>query len=476
MADLVDASEAGSPGWWLENLGRKLASRVREFDLLDSYYRGCPPLPEGADNALSAYQRFQQKARLNFAELIVEAVRQRMLITGFRTGADGDANGDKAARLIWDANDMDVESADVHRLMLSLGVSYAIVGKDPDLGSIITAEDPRQVVTEHDPALRRRVLAGLKVFRDEMTLTDHAYVYLPGVVWHAVKEANKLALLPSENLLFRASAWSWDSVAKLPAPVVPVVRFENSRGMGEFEPHLDHLDRINHVILQRLVIAVMQAFRQRAIQGDLPERDEAGNLIDYNAALSADAAALWKLPEGVTIWESGQVDLTPLLTSVRDDALALAAATQTPMFYFTPESTNGSAEGAALQREGLVFKSEDRIARASIGWRQVMSLAFHLEGDETRANLAGLQPMWAPPERRTMAERADAASKATDVPWRTKMTEIWQFPPDLVDRMEAERGADAFLAALAATQQQPQQPGQPVAGQPAPQQQTGAPA
>jgi hypothetical protein len=44
-----------------------------------------------------------------------------------------------------------------------------------------------------------------------------------------------------------------------------------------------------------------------------------------------------------------------------------------------------------------------------------------------------------------MAERADAASKAADIPWRTKMTDIWGFSPQEVDRMESERATDALL-------------------------------
>lgn len=445
MADMVDAREPGSPGWHLDRLGRKLMNDRPRLEMLDAYYRGNPRLPESHGSA-SAYQRFQRKARTTFGELVVEAPRQRMNVVGFRTGADGDENGDKEARRIWDVNDLDVSSADLHRNMLALGKAYAIVGMDDETGDpVITEEDPRQVTTQQDPRIQRRTLAGLKLYTDQLAEEDHAYLYLPGEVWHAMKRSDKLGGAVSMD--FRVNAWEWVSAETLPIPVVPVVRFRNARGMGEFEAHLDHLDRINSMLLQRLVIAVMQAFRQRAVQGDLPRVDDQGATIDYNAVFEAGPDALWQLPPDVTIWESAQVDLTPILSAIRDDVQHLAAVTQTPMHYFNAESTNGSAEGAALVREGLVFKTEDRINRANIGWRAVMSLAFAFQKDEKRAALSALAPIWASPERRTLAERADAASKATDIPWRTKMTELWQFPPELVDRMESERAADAFLAA-----------------------------
>jgi hypothetical protein len=82
----------------------------------------------------------------------------------------------------------------------------------------------------------------------------------------------------------------------------------NRNGVGEFEPHLDVLDRINHMILQRMVIATMQAFRQRAIKGDtedMPDKDpETGEEIDYDDIFAADPGALWRLPKVRDMWES----------------------------------------------------------------------------------------------------------------------------------------------------------------------------
>lgn len=461
MADLVrsdsqlraDATEPMSPGWWLENLGKQLFADQPRLNLLDSYFRGDPPLPASAPTARAAYQLFQRVSRANFAEMIVEAPRQRMIPLGFRTGAAGDELGDAAAREIWRANDLDVESVDVHQGMLALSRSYAMVGR-VDGEVLITAEDARQVVTSHDPATRR-ARAALKVFRDEALSTDWAYLHLPGWLYVAGRPAPKSGTLFSTT--FSARQWKWSGSFAIPEAQgrIPVVRFANPRGLGEFETHVDTLDRINVMILQRVVIAVMQAFRQRAVKGELPSHDKAGNPIDYNSIFAAGPDALWTLPEGVEMWESAAVDLTPVLSSVKADLLQLASETSTPMHMFMPEAVTGSAEGASLAREGLVFKTEDRLARASIGWRQVMSLAFRFQGDEERANLSALEPIWASPERRSLAERGSAAAqaKASGVPWRSIMTEIWQFPPELVDRMESERAADAFIAELAAPQQ-----------------------
>ena len=116
------------------------------------------------------------------------------------------------------------------------------------------------------------------------------------------------------------------------------------------------------------------------------------------------------------------------------------------MHYLTPEGANGSAEGAALAREGLVFKTQDRIDRVTPGWSKVMSLMFLLVGDETRAKLLDLEPIWYSPERYSLAERADASSKFVDMPFRSRMTLVGQFSPAKVADMEIQRAGEAIFA------------------------------
>ena len=125
--------------------------------------------------------------------------------------------------------------------------------------------------------------------------------------------------------------------------------------------------------------------------------------------------------------------------------------TRTPLFYLTPEAANGSAEGASLAREGLIFKAGDRIKQASEPWEQVLSIAFLIVGDLERSSRRDMEALWAPPERHSLAERADAASKLANlVPWRTIQSTVLQFSPQEVDRMETERAVDAFLTVPAA--------------------------
>lgn len=455
---MIDVLTPQSPGWWLNRLILRLSEGQARYNLLERHYVGDAHLPQLTNRQVrDAYLRLSAVARTNYAELVVEALRERMKPISFRTGADGDDLGDKEAWRIWQANDMDIGSILVHRGKLAMADSYVIVGPvDPETGApLITVEDPREVITEQDPARPRHTVAALKVFRDDAAGLDRAYLYLPGYVIHATRKTT------SGVLDLSSRGWEWDGdPAPLPTQTVPVVRFGNrvdhhGRAWGEFETHIPLLDRINYGVLQRLEIVTLQAFRQRAIKSDsLPSVDENGDEIDYDDLFAADPGALWRLPATADLWESGTVDLSPIQNSIEDDTKALAAVTRTPLFYLTPDATNGSAEGAALAREGLVFKARDRIAETRDPWGRVMSLAFEFAGDPVRASRKDMRVDFADPERFSLSIRADAAAKAIvgGMTWRSTMEEIWQFPPDVIARMESERAADQLLGLSAVPQ------------------------
>ena len=430
MATDLDSSQ--------QRLLKQLAREQSRYSLLERYYDGDAPLPEGAEGSSRAFRRFQRKARLNIAQLAVSATRERMIIGGFRTGADGDDNGDVIARRLWKANNLDVGSADLHNDVLKFGVGYAIVGPAGIDGfPVVTIEQPHQIevrTLETDP---RIVLEAVKVFDEDGV--NYAYFYYPERIEVFAKDGDKSR--------FNVEGWVYqpDMSADNPLGEVPVVEFSNIDHKGEFEPYLDLIDRINHMILQRLVIATTQAFRQRAIKGDFPTHDPDGNEIDYNGLFTSSPGALWMIPEGAEMWESSQTDMQGILSAVRADIQDFAALTRTPMHYLTPEGANGSAEGAALAREGLVFKTEDRIARVTSSWSKVMSLMFKWLGDDQRASLIDLEPLWKPAERYSLAERADANSKFQDIPFRSRMQKVGQFSPAEIAEMEIERAGEALL-------------------------------
>ena len=453
-----------TPDEWLAYLGQKLDYRQTELLRVHRYVVGDAPLPEGATDVAEAYQRWQRLARTNFANLIVDAVCDRMTIAGFRVGDQTEDND--SARTLWRRSLGDAMAPDVHSDMLNYGIGYVMASAGRD-GAVLTRESPFTTITDHDPLEPMWVRAGLKIWTDQDT--DHAVVHLPGRVHRYRRSHHHRGLGPITA--GNAGGWQADGDAPTGLDRVPIVRFANRGGVGEFARHTDLLDRINWVILQRLLIIAMQAFRQRALRKtaenvELEDTDPAtGEDIDYAEMFAPGPDALWDLPYGVEIWESQPGDITQILSAVKDDLRDLGAVTRTPMSVLTPDSANQSAEGAAFAREGLVFKASDRISRATPGWDVAVDLGLRLD----RAASGPVVTQWLPAERQSLAEKADAAQKLASGPGgapilsrRRIITDILGYGADVADQMEAELASETLTTALTAALTAPSVPDEPV--------------
>lgn len=431
--------EPYSPEWWLDRLIVELGRRQPRYELLDGYVRSNPPAPPrpAKGKATDAFDYLRKISRVNWADIIVEALVERMNLLRFRVGADP-ATADALWKM-WAANDLDTVMGQLYRTKATLSEAYVIVGDADerlDGAPRVTCEDPRQVIAEMDPMDKRTPVAALKVFPDVAAGVDRAYLYLPNdeptgpaLLYRATRERRKDA----KGMRYDAKGFELTEAEALPTTSVPVVWYPNradlyGRTQGEFEHVLDDLNRIALMVLQRVQVAVLQAFRQRAVKGDLPERDAEGNLIDYNVLLASEPDSLWTLPPNVELWESAGVDLTPILESVKADVRDLAGRTRTPLYYLFPNE-GGSAEGAVTQREGLIFRAGSRITETSGPHTRTAALMLEVAG--TPVPPQSIEAVWLRPDLATLSERYDAAAKAraVGVSLRTVLTDILQFTP-----------------------------------------------
>ena len=434
-------------------------SRIRPpLQILEDYRAGDPPLREDIHSGWKPYiLQYIRMGRLNMADSIVTSTASRLQLRDFRTSAANDELGDVEARAIMRRNKLLVVARDVHEMALSMGEAYTLVTPPTEnrSWSLITAEDPREMIAATDPATGE-VLAALKLFRSEWDDEDLAYLFLPGKV-HVAKRAGTTSIT-NGPFAFDASSWTFDEAKTqdVPGDQVPVVVFRNRDGVGEFERHLDTIDRINDKVFNEWWIAKIQAFRQRAVK-NLPEtKDEItedGTVREvpvaddeYDGMFTASPDEMWQVPGDVDFWESTPVDLTPIMNSTEKDRQRLAGATQTPLHTITPDAAAGSADGASLQREEHTFKCEDRRDRFTPSWSQTFSLAFLFQGDQERSDLAQLEPMWAPVVRYSLTEKGSAAAQAaTSLPRDIIRRDIWQYDPAEVQEMRNLDGRDLLL-------------------------------
>ncbi|MBF6085211.1 phage portal protein [Nocardia cyriacigeorgica] len=426
-------------------------TRRERLDLLWSYYVGDPPLPTVGEQYRTTFQEVMRKARSNYATMAVDVMTDRSIVLGVSTEADKDVDGDDIARQIADESGFAAVQRDLQTYLFVLGEAYALVVPPaegvPDARPMILAEDPRWAVGQRDPLNPRRLLAFVKVFNDELMDQQVALLFVDGqkYTWRRTPG--------NYSTSFAIREWDLTDTEAVPGLEtlggVPAVRFDNKLGLGEFEPHIDLLDRIMDGVFQRIVIGWYQSFRQRAVKGDLdgghdlteePTSDNFirtvadGELVDL---FQADPGALWLVPEGVDFWESQQADLGPLINAIRDDVKEFAAATRTPLHVITPDAANQTAEGASLMREALVDKVNDRQARQTAPWTLVWQIAFAMAAEETRT--VGVKLLWAKVDRSSLQAKADAIAKTTGVLSRKRqLISIMEMSPEEAKLNESE--------------------------------------
>lgn len=495
----------GSAEWWFQRLASSLRdrregreggrrwrrdlkkpSRVRPgLETLHDYFVGDPPLVGYTEEWGDAFRTVARLGRLNMAENICNAKSNRMKLNGFRTAADGDDEGDVEARRIMRATRYAIRAREAHDYMLWARVGYMMVTPPINGMVAITAEDPRYTITIHDPQTGAPQ-AGLKMFRDQWDYSWIAHMYLRlenGTTAHFPLRKTTKADLAFNSPRF-ADGWELtDTVAVLPR--FPIVPFNNRGGRGEFEWHLDTIDRINDQVMDKLVIAKVQAFRQMAIKG-LPDKvvefvdgKPVQREVDYTNAFEAAPGSLWQLPADAEIWTSTPTDIGPLRLAIKDDLMDLGVATGTSLPSIAPDMTNGSAEGAISQKESELGATDACIDHATVAHAEVLSIAFEFMGDQARADIAQIEPMWAPTERYGLTEMAEADAKSS-LPRAEKWTRIWQYAPADVKRLRQLEGQDLLTQPTSApagaggvpqvqflppSQAQQQQAGEPGGGQ-----------
>lgn len=449
---------------WLSFLTERFDTAKPRIERLLSYTDGNAPLPEMGPNLKASWKAFQKKALANSGALIVDTLVERLIPNGILVGETPDSELAKQARRIWRDNRMDVAFKDAARDACTIGVGYLLVTEGDDGTAVITREKPGLFYAEPDPVHPWKAQAAIKVYRDVAANMDYLTMWLYKSVFHYERSAYN----ERRQVVSRVSG-KWTMTSNEAAPAVPpVVILENKDQAGEFEAHTGLIDRINTGILYRLVTMAMQTYRQRALRttsddpgAGLPDEDANGNQIDYQTIFEPGPGALWELPPGVEIWESQTVDLTPMLSAVKDDWRELAGETHTPLSAMLPDAANQSASGAEQPMQQLVFKAEDRINRFKPAMAVCVVKALQVEVGEVEPDTVEVK--FAPPATVSLTEKyaAAAQAKGAGVALETIQETILGFSPEQIAQDRQRRAKEQLSMALATTSvQAPPRPGE----------------
>lgn len=434
------------------HVARYWTPRDRYLDTLWSYYEGDPPLPQLKPEYHEVFRDIIRKARSNYAPMCIAAMLDRLELQDISTLVDDDADGDNLAADIMEETAFAAVSKDLFAYTLAMGEGYAMVvpGVDggPTLESTgapaptIHAIDPRRCIGIPDLNNPTRLAAAVVHQYDPILQSRTAHLFLPGQKWTLNYDV--------ESRNFTLADTQPETIDGLDAfGGIPIVRFDNLNGLGEYEAHLDLLDRINDVTLQRIIGFWYQALRQRGLVGDEDAEDEdspeqTAPPVDLNKVFRAGPGELWQIPADFKIWESQQTDFGPLLNGKRDDVKEFAAVTSTPLHLITPDAANGSAQGAGLLREALTAKVRDRRTRTSPNLKMLWRMTFALAGAADRGRRMKLH--WGPIEFHTLAEQAAASAQAQGtLSTEDRCERIWDLSPDETKQNMTRLTTDALM-------------------------------
>jgi hypothetical protein len=404
------------------------------------YYDGDEPIRALLDTEeRQTFRTFLRESGANWCELIVNAVAERLQVTGFRF----DGGGDDLAWQVWQASQMDADAELVQTDALVTSSGFVLVQPDDDnpTGVSISPESPMEATVLYEPGNRRRRIAGYKRF-----VTDRGQIM--------------------EVLITPESVATW-----YPTSTVPLVEPNDAGLVGmielvpqprtsgpprsELTPALPIQDRINTTIFNRMVATDYGAFRQIWATGvKLAKeviKDQGGEVTKLVRPYDVGANRLLanENPEG-RFGSFPESTLGGYLSAVEQDVNQLAAITQTPPHYLLGQMVNLSADAIKAAEAGLVAKVRRRSLHIGEGWEEVMRTALRVIGSPAADDVSA-EVRWADFETRSEAQRVDALVKmrTLNVPLEV-LWERWGASPQDIERWKQLSAAEEASAAAAA--------------------------
>jgi len=456
-----------SPEWWLKRLEAKLYERQGSLAAWDDYYDGNHPLPflTQAHNAKmhDEFRRLLDESRSNFCRLVVDATEERLQVEGIRLSAQSDAQADQASWDIWQAIQMDQESATAILDALVKGISYISVwpGEQPDDYPVMAVEDALETIVEYTPGTSYRQRdAALKIWEDTQAGVKRANVYLRDGIY-------KFSAKDDRTKQQRTSAYQYDpnqddglrwerltdgkDFVGNPIGVVPIVPLRNRprtrlEGQSELKDVFRIQNQINGFLFLLALAGYFGAHKQRWAVGVKMMVDESGNAVEP-FDISVDKMLTAEHPD-VKFGEFSQTDLDGYIRAIEQKVLHIAVTTRTPRHYLIEQGQSPSGDAIKSAESGLIKKVERKQRPFGEGFEEALILARRFQGDELPP--VDSEIVWADAGTPTEAETTDAVIKkfqANLIP-REQALEDLGYSQTQIARMMAQAQTDALLNAL----------------------------
>lgn len=432
-----------SPGAWLQALEGRLDARRGDIDLFTRYRDGNHRLRYATAKFRQAFAGLFNEFADNWCELVVEAPVERLKVQGFRF--DG-PEADKQAWAIWQHNNMDATSDELHRESITCGEAYWLVEPPRDGAKFptITAEHPSQVIVAHAPGNRKKRLAALKKWVD-IDGYGYANLYLPTEVFKYKSQAKHR----------EGARINWDRRRDDPGgpnplgevPVVPIVNSPSmlTGGRSDLRNAIPLQDAINKTVLDAMTASEFAAFPQRVVLGvEAPKNPDGTPIANADVKLALSKLLMFT-DSNAKIDQFQAADLSNYTTLLEPLVHHFAGQTRTPPQYLLGQMVNVSGDALIAAESGLVARTTEKHTPFGEGHEETMRLAAKSMGKQGSGD-AQAETIWSDPQFRNFGQLVDGLVKLRGLNIPDKI--LWEragFSPTEIARIETLQEMDNIL-------------------------------
>lgn len=456
----------GDLAWALAELSN---SDRRMYHKYDEYYEGEHDLRFATYKFRTTFGNLFREFAENMCPAVVDSLNDRLKVLGFQT-SQRELKTDQVDRPfpdapahirvtqidpfgeslwdIWNRNNMDIKSSEVHVESLKEGDSYVIVWPDEVGLATIWPQKAHECAVDYDENTDGKILRGTKAWYNEDIRRWRLNIYLPDRI-------DKYQLNRATTQ-FSSKPRSWGLIESIPNPYGVVAMFHfpnkvtNDYGTSELKNVVPLQDGLNKSVMDMLIAMEFASFKQRYVIGMEVEIDpETGEPVDKNAK-DYGVDRLMAIPDAEA--KVGQFDATDLkqFLEVQEKFWASTARiTGTPLHYFY--ITKGDfPSGEAMKSAEARFTNRimDRQTQFGDIWEKVLIFAAKIDGEtppESAENDFAVTTQWTPAVPRSEAEIADAAVKKKSIGVsRSELLRDLGYDEDTIEMILAE--ADAYEA------------------------------
>ena len=392
----------------LEVLYQARRSEQKLIATTRDYYNGDHPTLLTDRQREFLHHRRRLKFAMNYCRLVIDAVVERLAVTGFQSEDD---RAQKWLASLWRAARLDAISKAVHLAAVRDGESYIIVDYDPlnerPRFSLNMADDGAGGVSMQYGADGNPVYAAKRWTVDGgpgAGITRRLNLYYPDRI---------------EKYVSTTAAPFWQPLRDEPFPLpwldrfgdplgIPVIHFRNRdmgtpQGNSEITDVIPLQDALNKSLIDLIAVADTNAFPLLVAMGfEVPEAFtiSPGALVQIPPSL--DANTDFKMLPGA--------DLSNFLGVLEHLVMEIARVSSTPLSRFQV-SGQVAAEGTLKQQDaGLVAKVEHKQVSFGNAWEDAMRMAIRVQNSFGAARYddrSPLETLWRPAAPRSERDQLE---------------------------------------------------------------------